>query len=152
MEAMWIFISLAILSFASLSILLKNMNIINLWGGYFFANILITNTGIIVNLNLQFTKQDPIPIIFWVQKIPELSLKPVLLLWLIYLLFSRRTVLSKIIYFFICLTSLVCIELYFVHIRYLEWVNWNVYYSYARYSLIIFLLAMYSFYLEKLIN
>ncbi|GAE44760.1 hypothetical protein JCM21738_1499 [Mesobacillus boroniphilus JCM 21738] len=67
-------------------------------------------------------------------------------------MFSDRTIFSKTIYSFIFLTALVSIEIYFVHIKYLEWVNWNVFYSYLRYSLIILLLAIYSFYLEKLID
>lgn len=153
MKTVWLFLILAIVSLTSLYILIKKMNITNVLGCYFLSNILITNTGVIINLNLKLTKQDPTSqLIFWTQKIPELSLKPALLLWLIYILFSNRTIFSKIIHSFIFLTALVSIELYFVHNKYLEWVNWNVFYSYLRYSLIIFLLAIYSFYLEKLIN
>lgn len=129
------------------------MNVINILGCYFLSNILITNTGVIINLNLKLTKQDPSSqLIFWTQKIPEMSLKPALLLWLMYILFSNRLIFSKLIHFFIFLTALISIEIYFVHIGYLEWVNWNVFYGYLRYSLIILLLAIYSFYLEKLIN
>lgn len=146
------FLLLAILSFISLYILMKKMNVINVLGCYFLSNILITNTGVIINLNLQLTKQDPhSQLIFWTQKIPELSLKPALLLWFIYMLFSKRTFFSKLLQFFICLTALISIEKYFVFIGYLEWVNWNVFYSSLRYSLIILLLAIYSFYLKKLI-
>lgn len=147
-----VFLLLAILSFISLYILMKKMNVINVLGCYFLSNILITNTGVIINLNLQLTKQDPhSQLIFWTQKIPELSLKPALLLWFIYMLFSKRTFFSKLLQFFICLTALISIEKYFVFIGYLEWVNWNVFYSSLRYSLIILLLAIYSFYLKKLI-
>lgn len=129
------------------------MNVTNVLGCYFFSNILITNTGVIINLNLKLTKQDPSSqLIFWTQKIPEMSLKPALLLWLIYILFSNRSIFSKLIHLSIFLTALISIELYFVQIGYLEWVNWNVFYGYLRYSLIILLLAIYSFYLEKLIN
>ena len=129
------------------------MNVINVLGCYFLSNVLITNTGVIINLNLKLTKQDPSSqFIFWVQKIPELSLKPALLIWLIYILFSSRTIFSKLIHIFILLTALISIEIYFVHIGFLEWVNWNVFYGFMRYSLIILLLAIYSFYLEKLIN
>jgi len=117
---------------------------------YFLSNILITNTGIIINLNLELTKQDPSSqLIFWTQKIPELSLKPALLLWSIYILFSKRTIFRKLIYLFIFQTALVSIEIYFVHIHYLEWVHWNIFYGYIRYFVIILLLAIYSFYLEK---
>lgn len=129
------------------------MNVLNILGCYFLSNILIVNTGVIVNLNLKLTKQDPTSqLIFWVQKIPELSLKPALLIWVIYILLSNRSIFSKLIHLFIFLTALISIELYFVHVGYLEWVNWNVFYGYLRYSLIILLLALYSFYLEKLIN
>jgi hypothetical protein len=153
MKSLWLFIMIAIVSFSSLYILMKKMNVINVLGCYFLSNVLITNTGVIINLNLKLTKQDPTsPLIFWTQKFPELSLKPALLLWLIYILFSKRNILSKLIHLFIFLTALVSSEIYFVHIGYLEWVNWNVFYSYLRYSLIIFLLAIYSFYLERLIN
>ncbi|OOE12551.1 hypothetical protein UN64_10760 [Fictibacillus arsenicus] len=153
MKHLWLFILLAILSFSSLYILMKKMNITNVLGCYFFSNVLITNTGVIINLNLKLTKQDPTStLIFWTQKFPELSLKPALLLWLIYILFSKRSIFSKLILLFIFLTALISSEIYFVHIGYLEWVNWNVFYSYLRYSLIILLLAIYSFYLEKLIN
>jgi hypothetical protein len=153
MKSLWLFIMIAILSFSSLYILMKKMNVINVLGCYFLSNVLITNTGVIINLNLKLTKQDPTsPLIFWTQKFPELSLKPALLLWLIYILFSKRNILSKLIHLFIFLTALVLSEIYFVHIGYLEWVNWNVFYSYLRYGLIIFLLAIYSFYLERLIN
>lgn len=142
----------AIVSFISLYILSKKMNVTNLLGNYFLSNILITNTGIIINLNLKLTKQDPLSqLIFWSQKIPEFSLKPALLLWLLYILFSRRTIFSKLISLFIFLTALVSIEVYFVEIGYLEWINWNVFYSYLRYGLIILLMAIYHFYLEKLI-
>lgn len=152
MKTVWLFLILAILSFVSLYILIKKMNVTNVLANYFFSNILITNTGVIINLNLKLTKQDPSSqLIFWTQKIPELSLKPTLLLWLIYILFSKRTILSKLIYSIIFLTALISIEIYFVHIKYLQWVNWNVFYSYLRYSVIIFLLATYSNYLEKLI-
>ncbi len=152
MKTLWILLILAVLSLVSLYILIKKSNVINILGSYFFSNILVTNTGIIINLNLKLTKQDPTDqFIFWTQKIPEFSLKPALLLWLIYILFSKRTILSKLIHFFIFLTALVSIELYFVHIGYLEWVKWNVFYSYLRYSLIILILAIYAFYLEKLI-
>lgn len=152
MKTVWLFLILAILSFISMYILVKKMNVINVLANYFFSNILITNTGVIINLNLKLTKQDPSSqLIFWTQKIPELSLKPALLLWLIYIWFSNRTILSKFIYSIIFLTALISIEIYFVHIQYLQWVNWNVFYSYLRYSLIIFLLATYSYYLEKLI-
>jgi hypothetical protein len=153
MKTLWLFIILAIISFGSLYILMKKMNVTNVLGCYFFSNILITNTGVIINLNLKLTKQDPTStLIFWTQKFPELSLKPALLLWLIYILFSKRNIVSKLIHLFIFLTALVSSEIYFVHIGYLEWVNWNVFYSYLRYSLIILLMAIYSFYLEKLIN
>lgn len=153
MITLWLFIILAIFSFISLYILIKKMNVINILGCYFLSNVLITNTGVIINLNLKLTKQDPSSqFVFWIQKIPELSLKPALLIWLIYILFSNRTILSKLIHIFIFLTALVSIEIYFVHIGFLEWVNWNVFYGFTRYSLIILLLAIYSFYLEKLIN
>jgi len=152
-KTLWLFLILAIFSMLSLYILMKKMNVINVLGCYFLSNILITNTGVIINLNLKLTKQDPSSqLIFWTQKIPELSLKPALLLWLIYIFFSKRSIFSKLIYLFIVLTGLISIEIYFVQIGYLEWVNWNVFYGYLRYSLIIFLLAIYSFYLEKLIN
>ncbi len=153
MKTVLLFFILAMVSFISLYILMKKMNVTNVLGCYFLSNILITNTGVIINLNLKFTKQDPTSqLIFWTQKIPELSLKPALLLWLIYILFSKRTFFSKFIHLFIFLTALISIEIYFVQIGYLEWVNWNVFYGYLRYSLIILLLAIYSFYLEKLIN
>ncbi|SCC31810.1 hypothetical protein GA0061094_3935 [[Bacillus] enclensis] len=114
------------------------------------SNILLTNTGVIINLNLKLTWQDPYSeLIFWTQKIPELSLKPALLLWIIYILFSGRTVLEKLVSVFILLTALVSIEVYFVSIHYLEWVNWNVFYSYLRYIFILLLMAVYAFYLEK---
>ena len=151
MKTLWIFLILAILSFISLYILMKKMNVTNVLGCYFFSNILITNTGLIINLNLELTKQEPSQLIFWTQKIPELSLKPALLLWIIYILFSHRTIFSKFIHLLLFLTALISIELFFVHIGYLEWVNWNVFYSYLRYTLIILLLAIYSFYLEKFI-
>jgi hypothetical protein len=152
MKTVLVFLVLAIISFVSLYILMKKMNVTNVLGCYFLSNILLTNTGVIINLNLKLTKQDPSSeLIFWTQKIPELSLKPALLLWIIYILFSSRTILKKLIHLFIFLTALISIEVYFVHINYLEWVNWNVFYSYARYILIILLLAIYSFYLEKLI-
>lgn len=153
MKTVWLFLILAILSFISLYILMKKMNVTNVLGCYFLSNILITNTGVIINLNLKLTKQDPSSqLIFWTQKIPELSLKPALLLWLIYFLFSNSSIFSKLIHLFIFLTALISIEIYFVQIGYLEWVNWNVFYGYSRYSLIIILLAIYSFYLEKLIK
>jgi hypothetical protein len=152
MNTVLIFLVLAIISYIFLYILMKKMNVTNVLGCYFLSNILLTNTGVIINLNLKLTKQDPTSeLIFWTQKIPELSLKPTLLLWLIYILFSNRTIFNKLIHLFLFLTALVSIELYFVHIKYLEWVNWNVFYSYIRYILIILLLAIYSFYLEKLI-
>jgi hypothetical protein len=147
-----LFLVLAIFSILSLYILKKKMNVINLLGCYFFSNILITNTGVIINLNLKLTKQDPTSqLIFWTQKIPELSLKPILLLWLIYILFSNKTIARKFIHLCLFLSALVSIELYFVHIGYLEWVNWNLFYGYLRYIFIILLLAVYSYYLEKLI-
>ncbi|MBG9451312.1 hypothetical protein ABE67_18970 [Cytobacillus firmus] len=151
MKVLLFFLILAILSFVYLYNLMKKMNVTNVLGCYLFSNILITNTGLIINLNLELTKQSPSQLIFWTQKIPELSLKPALLLWLIYILFSNRTIISKLIHLFIFLTALVSIELFFVHIGYLKWVNWNVLYSYLRYGLIFLLLAIYSFYLEKLI-
>lgn len=152
MKTVVFFLILAILSFISLYILMKKMNVTDVLGCYFFSNILITNTGVIINLNLKLTKQDPhSQLIFWTQKIPELSLKPVLLLWLIYILFSKRTLFSKLVHFFCCVTALVLIEKYFIFIGYLEWVNWNSFYSSLRYSIIILLLAIYSFYLKKLI-
>jgi hypothetical protein len=151
-KTLWFFLILGILSFIYLYILMKKMNVTNVLGCYFLSNILITNTGLIINLNLELTKQAPNQLVFWTQKIPELSLKPALLLWFIYILFSKRTIMSKLIYLFIFLTALVSIEIVFVHMGYLEWVNWNVFYSYLRYSLITLLLAIYSFYLEKLIH
>jgi hypothetical protein len=152
MKTVLVFLILAILSFISLYILMKKMNVINVLGCYFLSNILLTNTGVIINMNLKLTKQDPTSeLIFWTQKIPELSLKPTLLLWLIYILFSNRTILNKLIQLSLFLTALVSIELYFVHIQYLEWVNWNVFYSYMRYIFIILLMAIYSFYLDRLI-
>ncbi|MGD6777989.1 hypothetical protein ACQCT3_10330 [Sutcliffiella horikoshii] len=151
MKTLWLFIILAILSFISLYILTKKMNVTNILGCYFFSNILITNTGLIINLNLELTKQEPGQLIFWAQKIPELSLKPALLLWIIYILFSNRTIFSKFIHLLIFLTALISTELLFVHIGYLKWVDWNVFYSYLRYALIILLLTIYSFYFEKLI-
>jgi hypothetical protein len=151
MKTVLIFLVLAIVSFISLYILMKKMNVINVFGCYFLSNILLTNTGVIINMNLKLTKQDPTSeLIFWTQKIPELSLKPALLLWLIYILFSNRTILNKLIQLLLFLTLLVSIELYFVYINYLEWVKWNVFFSYMRYIFIILLLAFYSFYLEKL--
>ncbi|GGA34314.1 hypothetical protein [Paenibacillus physcomitrellae] len=153
MLTVWMFLILAALSFSSMYVLIKKMNVTNVLGSYFFSNVLITNTGVIINLNLKLTKQDPSSqLIFWTQKIPELSLKPALLLWMIYILFSNRPMISKGIYALICLTVLVSIELFFVHIQYLQWVKWNVFYTYLRYGLILVLLAVYSFYLEKLIN
>jgi hypothetical protein len=72
---------------------MKKMNVTNFLGCYFLSNILITNTGVIINLNLKLTKQDPSSqLIFWTQKFPELTLKPALLLWLIHILFSNRTI------------------------------------------------------------
>jgi hypothetical protein len=133
--------------------LMKKMNIASVFGYYFLSNILITNSGLIINLNLKFTKQDPTSqLIFWVQKIPELTLKPALLMWLLYILFSNRSFLGKVIYLFMLLTALISIEIYFETIGYLEWVNWNVFYGYLRYSFITLLLVMYGFYFEKLIN
>ncbi|KIY22186.1 hypothetical protein UB32_09765 [Mesobacillus subterraneus] len=150
MTTVWLFIFLAILSFASLYVLMKKRSVAYVLASYFLSNILITNTGIIINLNLELTKQDPSSqLIFWTQKIPELSLKPALLLWSIYILFSKRTIFRKLIYLFIFQTALVSIEIYFVHINYLEWVHWNIFYGYIRYFVIILLLAIYSFYLEK---
>ncbi|SFB14331.1 hypothetical protein [Bacillus sp. cl95] len=153
METLWLFLVLAIFSIISLYILMKKMDVTNVLGCYFLSNILITNTGVIINLNLKLTKQDPSSqLIFWTQKIPELTLKPALLLWLIYILFSNRSIYSKLIHLFVFLTALISIEIYFVQIGYLEWVNWNVFYGYLRYSLIILLMVIYSFYLEKLIK
>ncbi|MEH7883402.1 hypothetical protein V7654_03650 [Bacillus sp. JJ1609] len=153
MKTLWLFLVSSIFSIISLFILMKKMNVTNVLGCYFLSNILITNTGVIINLNLKLTKQDPSSqLIFWTQKIPELTLKPALLLWLIYILFSNRSIFSKLIHLFVFLTALISIEIYFVQIGYLEWVNWNVFYGYLRYSLIILLMAIYSFYLEKLIN
>lgn len=150
LTTVWLFIFLAILSFASLYVLMKKRSVAYVLASYFLSNILITNTGIIINLNLELTKQDPSSqLIFWTQKIPELSLKPALLLWSIYILFSKRTIFRKLIYLFIFQTALVSIEIYFVHINYLEWVHWNIFYGYIRYFVIILLLAIYSFYLEK---
>ncbi len=98
------------------------MNVTNILGCYFFSNILLTNTGVIINLNLKLTTQDPSSqLIFWTQKIPELSLKPALLLWLIYILFSNRTIFSKLIHSSIFLTALVSIELIFSFIL----IIWN---------------------------
>jgi len=152
-KILWVFIILAILSILSIYFLIKKMNVTNVLGSYFFSNILITNSGVILNLNLKLTKQDPSSqLIFWTQKIPELSLKPALLLWLIYILFTKKSIVSKLIHLFVFLTALICIEISFVKIGYLEWVNWNVLYGYLRYSLIIIVLAIYSFYLDKLIN
>jgi hypothetical protein len=153
MKTLWLFLIVAIFSIISLYILMKKMNVINVLGCYFLSNVLITNTGVIININLKLTKQDPSSqLIFWTQKVPELTLKPALLIWLIYILFSNRSIFSKLIYLFIFLTALISTEIYFVQVGYLEWVNWNVFYGYLRYSLIILLLAIYSFYLEKLIN
>jgi hypothetical protein len=150
MKTVLVFLILAIVSYISLYLLMKKMNVINVLGSYFLSNILLTNTGVIINLNLKLTKQDPSnELIFWTQKIPELSLKPALLLWIIYILFSSRTIFKKLFHLFVFLTALVSIEVYFVHINYLEWVNWNVFYSYLRYTFIIILMAVYSFYLEK---
>ncbi|MEL3972110.1 hypothetical protein AAEO50_07450 [Rossellomorea oryzaecorticis] len=153
METVWVFLVLAIVSFISLYILMKKMNATNVLGSYFLSNILLTNTGVIINLNLKLTKQDPSnELIFWTQKIPELSLKPALLVWIIYILFSSRPIFKKLIHLFVFLTALVSIEVYFVSINYLEWVNWNVFYSYLRYILIIILMAVYAFYLEKVMH
>ena len=153
MKTVWLFLFLAIVSFISLYILMKKLNVAYVLGCYLLSNILITNTGVIINLNLELTKQDPTSqLIFWTQKIPEMSLKPVLLLWTIYILFSKRAISSKLMYLSLFLTALVSIEIYFVHINYLEWINWNAFYGYLRYSLIILLLALYSYYLEKLID
>lgn len=150
MISVLLFLILAIVSFVSLTFLMKKMNVVNVLGSYFLSNILLTNTGVIINLNLKLTYQDPYSeLIFWTQKIPELSLKPALLLWLIYVLFSNRTIFSKLIHFVLFLSALVSIEVYFVQINYLEWINWNVFYSYLRYSLIVLLMAVFSFYLEK---
>lgn len=153
MKTLWLFLLLAIFSIISLYILIKKKNVTSVLVYYFLSNILITNTGVIINLNLKLTKQDPSSeLIFWTQKIPELTLKPALLLWLIYILYSNRSIFSKLIHLFIFLTALIYIEIYFVQIGYLEWVNWNIFYGYLRYSLIILLLAIYFFYFEKLIN
>ena len=150
MISVWLFLILELLYFLSLYVLTKKMNVIHVIGGYLLSNILLTNTGVIINLNLKLTWQDPYSeLIFWTQKIPELSLKPALLLWIIYILFSGRTVLEKLVSVFILLTALVSIEVYFVSIHYLEWVNWNVFYSYLRYIFILLLMAVYAFYLEK---
>ncbi|MCA1054949.1 hypothetical protein LCM10_08125 [Rossellomorea aquimaris] len=150
MISLWLYLILALLSFVSLYVLMKKMNIVHVIGGYFLSNIILTNTGVIINLNLELTTQDPYnELVFWTQKIPELSLKPALLLWIIYLLFSGRSLLKKLIQVSILLTALVSIEVYFVSIHYLEWVNWNVFYSYLRYILIVLLMAVYVFYLEK---
>jgi hypothetical protein len=150
MITLWLFLILAVLSYISLYLLTKKMKVTNVLGCYFLSNILITNTGVIINMNLKLTKQDPTSqFIFWTQKIPELSLKPALLLWLLYILFSKRTFFSKLVHFFFFLTALVSIEIYFVQIGYLEWVNWNAFYGYCRYSLIVLLLAIYSYYLQK---
>lgn len=153
MKTLWLFLLLAIFSIISLYILIKKKNVTSVLVYYFLSNILITNTGVIINLNLKLTKQDPSSeLILWTQKIPELTLKPALLLWLIYMLFSSKSIFTKLIQLFIFLTALISIEIYFVQIEYLEWVNWNVFYSCLRYSLIILLLAIYFFYFEKLIN
>lgn len=150
MISVWLFLILTIVSFVSLYFLMKKMNVVNVLGSYFLSNILLTNTGVIINLNLKLTYQDPYSeLIFWTQKIPELSLKPVLLLWLVYVLFSKRTIFTKLILFILFLSALVSIEVYFVQIDYLEWIHWNVFYSYLRYSLIVLLMAVFSFYLEK---
>jgi hypothetical protein len=152
MKILILFLVLALLSVIFLYILMKKMNVINVVGCYLFSNVLITATGVIINLNLEMTKQDSTSeLIFWTQKLPELSLKPALLLWLIYILFSGRTFFSKLLSLCIFTTALVSIEIYFVQIKYLEWVNWNVFFSYIRYILIILLLAFYTFYLNKLI-
>ncbi|REE55417.1 hypothetical protein A8990_1699 [Paenibacillus taihuensis] len=151
MMSLWIFLSFAIIAFISLYILSRKTNVSTVLGNYFGANVLITITGVIININLQLTKQSPTShLIFWTQKIPELSLKPALLLWFIYFLFSTRSNFSKCIHAVIFLTALVSIEIYFVHMKYLQWVNWNVFYSYLRYCLITLLLAIYTFYLKKL--
>lgn len=153
MKPVWLFLFLAIVSFASLYILVKKRNVAYVLVCYFLSNILITNTGVILNLNLELTKQDPSSqLIFWTQKIPELSLKPALLLWFLDILFSKRTIFSKLMYLFIFLTAIVSIEIYFVRINYLEWVHWNVFFGYIRYFLIILILAIYSAYFEKRIN
>lgn len=150
MKTVWLFLLLAIVSFTSLYILIKKRDVAYVLVCYFLSNILITNTGVIINMNLELTKQDPSSqLIFWTQKIPELSLKPALLLWCVNILFTKRTIFSKVIYLFIFLTALVSIEVYFVHINYLEWVHWNIFYGYIRYFIILLLLAIYSFYLEK---
>lgn len=153
MMTVWMFLFFAILSFISLHILTKKTNVTIVLGNYFASNILITISGVIINLNLKLTKQDPTShLIFWTQKIPELSLKPTIMLWYIFILFSARSILSKCFHALIFLTALVSIELYFVHIKYLQWVHWNVFYSYLRYGLIISLLAVYFYYVEKLIH
>jgi hypothetical protein len=153
MITLWLFLFLALFSIISMFKLMKKMNITNVLAYYLLSNILITNSGLIINLNLKLTKQDPTSqLIFWTQKIPELTLKPALLLWLIYILFSTRSFFSKLIHLFVFLTALITIEIYFVKIGYLEWVHWNVFFGYLRYSLIILLLSIYFIYFEKLMN
>ncbi|GAE44761.1 hypothetical protein JCM21738_1500 [Mesobacillus boroniphilus JCM 21738] len=69
MQTVGLFLILAILSLISLYFLIKKMNVTNILGCYFLSNILITNTGLIINLNLKLTKQDPSSeLIFWTQK------------------------------------------------------------------------------------
>lgn len=152
MVILWMLIILTLLLIASLYKLKSKMNVLTILGCYLFSNILIELSGIIINLNLGLTESPNDALSLWPQKVASIGAKPILIIWAISFLFSDMNIYKKIMISLLILFSLVSFELLFIKVGFLEFSNWNTFYEFLRYVIIVIFTAIYVVVLQKFIN
>ncbi len=125
------------------------MNGLSIIGCYMFSNILIEFTGILININLNLTRSPDEAISLWTQKVASIGSKPIIVIWIIFIIYSHLKLWTKVIIGTVLIFSLVSFELIFIHLGFLEFVQWNIFYEFLRYLVIVVLTVYYKKILEN---
>ena len=125
------------------------MNGLSIIGCYMFSNILIEFTGILININLNLTRSPDEAISLWTQKVASIGSKPIIVIWIIFIIYSHLKLWTKVIIGTVLIFSIVSFELIFIHLGFLEFVQWNIFYEFLRYLVIVVLTVYYKKILEN---
>lgn len=129
---------------ASLLFLKNKMDGLMILGCYMASNILIEFTGIIININLKLTESPDEAVSLWTQKIASIGAKPIIVIWIVYMIFSKKHPFAKVTIATLLLFSLLTFELLFIKVGFLEFVKWNTFYEFLRYVGIIIVTLIYA--------
>ncbi|MFH5186860.1 hypothetical protein ACHHV8_32105 [Paenibacillus sp. TAB 01] len=155
MPTVYLFISIAIcmLCLSSLMLLYRRMHPLILVHGYFVGTILMQQSFAVLSLNLHYVK----PVLglqaFWAFKLPGLFVQPILLLWGLKPLFSRKHGAgAKLCLILIPLLLMTAVDAGMKFTGFIAVMHWNAFFSALRYALILLAAWAYLKLLQRLMR